>query len=662
MTDAMDGQTDPDRLFTRRVTIIAALALGLIAIAPFLSNTGLTYSWSYLKLLALQTAVLITWTGLLMVQPVRVKDLFRASGVGLPVALILVWGVLSRLWSSAPWAAVQPLLELTVMGLAVVGLANLFTRRQVRQWFTVAYGCFAALACLAYIPSKLEAEGEARMTVYPFDNPNLAAAFAILPMTVGASYAIAACLGRARSGAGILGGIVAVVCGIAILVSESAAALIAGIGALALVGVFACRPKTRKRVLIALAALAVAGSLLVVFVLGDTPWFAAHLGSRPALWKGGVALVAKAPVQGLGLGSFPVEYTSVYPLEYAAHELWSAVVLKAHSLPLHVAAELGIVGLALAALLIFFVARRARVAARRARRGERILVYGLVCGCLGMLAQGLVGMPLHYIEGYVNLVLAVALIGGLSGRRTGGLELPAATSAPPMPPTPPGDESPNLIRYAGPLLLLVLYLFTAWPGLLAQNRLREGIHVPRADLHRAVERIELLEGAVSVGWPTLWTVTARHELANTSWEWAQFLDRERSRRHLAKQAFEAALEHVQAIDRLAPNFGNCRKKEAMIQLKLARDGDDARGGDRIEAATRAIIDYCRKDPFDIEAYQTWQDILTSAQHRGRPGIAQPKEAARLLEIAEKFDCKRLPKADIQKMKPLFQRAARELKP
>ena len=624
MADEMHSHTDLHRLFTRRVGIIATLALGLIAVAPFLSNLGVTYSWSYLKLLALQTAVLVTWAGLLAVWPARIKDLFRASGVGLPIALILAWGVLSRLWSNAPWAAAQPLVELTYMGLAVVGFANLFTHARIRQWFTAAYGCCAGLACLVYIPLKLGAnaraatDSKAHMTVYPFDNPNVAAAFAILPMTVGASYAIAACGGRARSGAGILGGVVAIVCAVTIFVSGSAAALAGGIGALALAGVFACRGKMRKYLLIGLAVSAVLGSLLVVFVLSDTQWFAAQLGSRPALWKGGMALVAKAPVRGLGLGSFPVEYTSVYPLEYAAHDLWSAVVFKAHSLPLHIVAELGIVGLALAALLILFAVRQANVAARRARRGERILVYGLVCGCLGMLAQGLVGMPLHYIEGYVNLVLAVALIGGLSNswRRL---------------PMPSGSESPNLIRYAALVVLVVLYIFSAWPGFLSQIYQHQGMRAPNS----STERVEKFEKAISTGHTTLWTLEAYSELVNAYGRRGQF---------------KLALEQLVTVNELAPNLGKVRKTEATVRLKLMQ----------LDTATEAIMAYCRKDPFDANAYWIWRDILLAANKRRWLSAAQPKEAVRLLDIAERIDCKRLPKSDIQKMKPLFQRAANAL--
>ena len=638
MAEEMHSHMGLHRLFTRQVRIIALLALGLIALAPFLSNLGLTYSWSYVKLFALQAAVLITWAGLLAVRPVRTDELLGASGVGLPMVLIFAWALLSTLWSNARWAATQPLIELAYMGLAVVGLANLFTAARIRQWFTTAYGCAAGLACLIYVPLKIEANAQratnpqAPMTVYPFDNPNVAAAFAILPMTVGFSYAVAACRGRAARRAGVLGGIVAVICGAAIVVSGSAAALAGGAGALVLVGVFACRGKLRKHLLIALVALAALGALAIAGGLWRTPWFAAQLGARPALWKGAMALVEKAPVRGLGLGSFPVEYTSVYPREYAAHELWSPVVEKAHSLPLHVVAELGLVGLALAALLIAFAARRAAVANYRAVGTERVLLRGLVCGCLGMLAQGLVGVPLHYVEGYTGLVLALAMIGGLGNswwRRT-----------------PPSSEPSPLARRLPAAILALLFLATAGPGLLSQIYQRQGMHAPR----RSTERVEKLEDAVSACWPTLWTFYARDELANATLEWGQFVEHRPEQKEFAKQVFQAGLEQMQAVNRLAPNLGRTRKKEAVIRLKLGQ----------VDAAAEAVIDYCRKDPFDAGAYDVWRDILSAARRQGRTQLARPEEAVRLLKGAEKKDCKRLPRAKAHAIKLFFEAAAAAL--
>jgi len=613
-----------DRLLTFRVRVIAAFALGLVVIAPFLSDLGVTYSWSYLKLFALQTAVCIAWAGLLVARPVRTGELLAASGVGLPILLILAWCLLSTTWSGSRWAAAQPLVELGYMGLAVVGFANLLSGARIRGWFTAAYGCAAGLACLVYVLSRSGAE--LHMEVYPFDNPNVAAAFAIVPMTVGVSYVIAACTGRARAGAGVLGGVIAAACGAAILVSGSAAAMAGGVGAVVLAGIFSCRGKARRYLLEGLAVLVILVLLWPLIAPGLWPkaWLSGQLGSRPAMWQGGLALAEKAPVTGLGLGSFPIEYSGVHPHEYAAHELSSSVVWKAHSLPLHIVAEVGIVGLVLAAVLILFVARKASIASHRAGRGERALLLGLVCGCLGMLAQGLVGMPLHYVEGYTNLVLALAIIGGMANSSWGR--------------TPPDARPSRLTRYAVPAFLLI-YAVTAGPGLLSQVRLSEGVHVPIDDLRRAPERVEKLEGAVAACWPTPWTLTALDELANTTWVWGSFLEQEPERTEFAKKVFQAGLEKIEAVDRLAPNFGKFKKKEAQIRWKLGQ----------IDLAAEAIIRYCQKDPFDKGAYSIWTDILRAAARRRRPQIARPDEAVRLLEIAEKFDAKRLPSSEARKL-------------
>jgi len=615
MSGELHGHQGLDGLFTSRVRVIAAFALGLVVIAPFLSNLGVTYSWSYLKLFALQTAVCIAWAGLFVVRPVRTGKLLAASGVGLPISLILAWCLLSTTWSGSRWAATQPLVELGYMGLAVVGFANLFAGARIRGWFTAAYGCAAGLACLVYVPLKLLADArratdpEAHLAVYPFDNPNVAAAFAILPMTAGVSYVIAACTGRARARTGVLGGVVAAACGAAILVSGSAAAMAGGAGAVVLVGVFSCRGKVRRHLLEGLAVLVVLVLLWPLIAPGLWPksWLAGQLGSRPAMWQGGLALAEKAPVTGLGLGSFPIEYSQVYPLDYGAHELWSPVVWKAHCLPLHIVAEAGIVGLVLAALLIFFIARRASIASRRAGRGERALLLGLVCGCLGMLAQGLVGMPLHYVEGYTNVVLALAIIGGMANSSWGR--------------TLPDVKPSRLIRYAAPALLVVLHLVTAGPGLLSQIYHRQGRHTPQRQTAR---RISKLDAAINTGWTTRWTLDARDQLANTY--------------YLARR-FEDALKQVEEADGFAPNFAKFRKKKAIVCLELGQ----------VDAAAEAIISYCQKDPFDKGAYRTWANILRAAARQRRPQIARPDEAVRLLAIAEKFNAKRLPSSEARKL-------------
>ncbi len=633
MADEMQSHMDHHRSVAFRMRLVAALALAPIVVMPLLWNPSgtdrwwlvelfedplsLTFSRSYLKLFALQTSVLVAWVGLLLVRPVRFEELLRASGVGTAMLALFAWGVVSTAWSDARWAAAQPLVELGYMALAVVGFANLLTIERVRRWLTIAYGCSAAVVCVVYFVGKVGAESpQAALKIYPFDNPNLAGAFAILPLVVGVAYVAAALRRRVNWRAGLWGGVVALACVAALMASRSAAALIGAAGAVALVIIYSLPARIRKYPAEVIAVLAILLLLWPILAPETWPdeWITRHLGARPALWKGGMTLVRERPLLGHGLGAFPVQYTRVLPVEYAAHEYQSTDVLKAHSLPLHVQAELGVVGLVLAGAFVFFAARRARQAGKRVGPAERPLLCGLVCGCLGMLAQGMVGVPPHYVQGYVPLVIALAMMAGMAGpwwqRRAPGAEPSAAF---------------------GPLLVVLLagvYLFTAGPGLLSQVRIRQAMYLPVL----GGERAEKLMAAIDTGWPTLWTLEAREQLATTCWDWGEFLEKRAVTAQTAEEAYAIALEQVKEMDRLAPGYGNVRLKEAMVRFRLRQ----------YAAAADALVAASRKDPFSETVYAVWTDTLGAVARQKRPHVARPDVALECLRTARRFNVGRFP--------------------
>jgi O-antigen ligase len=128
---------------------------------------------------------------------------------------------------------------------------------------------------------------------------------------------------------------------------SSIAALLLGLGLLA-----ALRWNPRRTAAVALALILAGG----VFVLVDGSSVRVDLSSskgadqattgRYDLVKGGVDLFAKRPLQGYGAGSFAVAYRS--------HEGSSSDAESAsHTIPITIAAEQGIVGLALYVLLLW---------------------------------------------------------------------------------------------------------------------------------------------------------------------------------------------------------------------------------------------------------------------------------------------------------------------
>jgi len=590
--------------------MVATVALGLATALPLLCNLHLTYAWSYPKLFALQTATLAAWVGLLLVRPASVGAMLSASGLGVPMLFLLAWSGLSTAWSPAPWAAIRPLVEMSTLALAVVAFANLLGRPRVRRWFSATYGASAAVACVAF---ALLFEGPARnIGAYPFANPNLAAGFAIIPMSVGLAYALAAMWRRVRPRAGMLGAVVAGAGAAAILASGSAAGRVAAGGAVVLVLLFSFGGRFRWRGLLVLAGLGAIGLVALVWHPESRAWMTRELGARPIIWRASGRLAAEHPLRGLGVGSFVVEFSRVHPAELSAHEHRSDVVHTAHSLPLHVLVELGIVGLAAAGWLALAAARNARKAARRISESEAPLLVGAVCGGAGMLAHGLVAVALHHTGCHINLVLVLALLGGMARSR--------------------GQEARPHVRrpgWASALLcaaLVGLYVLTAGPGLVSQVYMRRGrMAGPSTPVRQAIRD---LERAVSTTWPTFWTIEARIELAKHRW----------ALRHV-----EAAVEQLETADRLAPNLGKLRRLRARLYLQLGRTG----------AAAKDLASYARKDPFDETTYEHWAATLDRALGEGRPEAAQPDQAVRLLELAERRDTDRLPKERARELKARF---------
>jgi len=601
-----------ERRLESRGRMVAWLALTPIIALPFLHHLGISYEWSYPKLLALQTAVATVWIGLVLVRPVRIQEMWSASGVGLPMLLILAWAFLSIGWSEVRWAAAQPLVELTTMALAVVGFANLFTVLRIRRGFLRAYGVAAPLACLAFVVAHPFSESP--IFVYPFANANIAASFALMPLVVGAAYGFSALTGRVSKRYGLFGLTAAMVAAVAIVVSRSAAGAASGVFGVALVAVFATRGPTRRIATLCLVLLLLA--TLALPVVAPT-WLREELGARPAMWSGAMRLAAMHPIRGLGIGSFFVEYARVYPVAYAAHRYHSDIVETAHSVPLHMVVELGLVGAALALWLCLAAGKQALQAHGRLGPGDRTLLYGLVAGALAMLAQGAVSTEIHHLGSAIHLVLALALLGGLTTVRWRPVSAPHRRS--------------QAVGAFWAVLFAVAYAGTALPGLASQFHLTRAWTMPAG---RPTRQIELLRRSIAASWPNLSTLKARYRIAEI---------------YETSGHYEAALAELRALDTLAPNIGRVRASQARVLLRLGR----------IESATQAIIAYCRKDPLDRPSYQTWTQILHAAVKAGTPHLAAPREALRLLAIAELYDTDRLPQSEVEQLRRPFTEALRQ---
>jgi hypothetical protein len=454
------------------------------------------------------------------------------------------------------------------------------------------------------------------MRVYPFENPNVAAGFALLPMVVGAAFALAGWRGRVSPRTGLGGLALFLACGAAVVSSGSASAVVAGVGALVLLTVVSLHGAERRTVMRAVCAIVLLAGVGLLLSGGTwSSWVRRQLGARPAMWRGGFELVRQRPLWGWGLGSFVVSYARVHPLSYAAGPYASDIVENAHCLPLHVTAELGVVGLVLGGWVGVRALRNIRRGLGRATSAERPLLRGILCGGLAMLVQGLASTSVHQIECNVNLVIALALAGGLSGvwwRRND--------------PETGRHLVPRLLAAA---LVLAAFLATSLPGLLSQVHLRAAHWTDPDDVQT---RLTHLRRATAATWPTLDTLKARTYRA-------ALLDR-------SGRTVEA-LDQIRVIDSMAPNFGKTRRHRADLALRTHH----------LTEAAQALISYCRKDPFDPLAYDIWRELARTAARAGRPGLARPEEAARLLGIAQLYRSHRLGKGEVERLRQWFLDAA-----
>jgi len=115
--------------------------------------------------------------------------------------------------------------------------------------------------------------------------------------------------------------------------------------------------------------------------------YAGQADPRPALWRGTPEIIGDHPLLGVGAGEFS-RAAELYGLrdpfsEYHPFE-------HAHSIPLTVAAELGLLGLA---AFLWFAARVGIVLFRACRRSQgwaRAYAFGLTSALVAIAVQGLV--------------------------------------------------------------------------------------------------------------------------------------------------------------------------------------------------------------------------------------------------------------------------------
>ena len=216
-----------------------------------------------------------------------------------------------------------------------------------------------------------------------------------------------------------------------------------GIVALGLLGARASRWPLWGRALVVVGALAVAGGG-AIYAVKQLPAlrerFALQMQTKGAFdirvpaWEATVKLAARHPVLGAGVGAY----------EVAIHETQDArnpdELVYAHSEPLHLLSEGGVVGLFLSVLL----AAGAVAGALKAANSDDSSVRMLACGCGGALAALLAGCTTEFHLHIPALGIAAAVIAAVPLALLAG-----------EPRAPEGKAPRWLVPVAGVLVLLV---------------------------------------------------------------------------------------------------------------------------------------------------------------------------------------------------------------
>lgn len=348
--------------------------------------------------------------------------------------LLAAYCLVSALWSTSADQARTASIDLgfqLVLAAGVIACATTATRLRWAVWAIIAVGTVVGVAALWQFRTgnyswtafglaradyqQISGFAHAYRSGGPFGDANFFGQMTVVVLALGLERMRASITMTAR----VLAGLASAIALATILLTYSRGALIA----VAVIGVVALL-RMRHRVF----ALSVAFIALVAIVSFAPADYAARVQQIPAALSGGVSSgtsdpaitgrtsswlvagdMAKAsPLVGIGYGQYPVEY-----LRYSAHVGldWRGEPRAAHSMPLQILAELGVVGLLLMATVVAvaFVSlhrARQRLAGTAEDDDTRSLLGGLNDALLGYLVAGLFLHSAHPAILWVLLGLA----------------------------------------------------------------------------------------------------------------------------------------------------------------------------------------------------------------------------------------------------------------
>ncbi len=327
----------------------------------------------------------------------RCKRVLRLEAVDLGVAAFgVVQLLLGGLTSLRPAQSIRQVAVYGVFMLTYFMAANSVRSRQMAQKTVLALilSCFAASmlgvyqnfvgveSTASWIDSEMFAEIGARV-VGPFDNPNVFGEYLIMLLPLAISLILAR-----RGAQRLIGAAVTLAAGAALVYTWSRGAWL---GAMASVGLLLVlyHAVLLRLVVPAIVALpfvaaalpsAIVSRLTSIGNLADT-----STAYRVSIWTASVNMLKDIFRSGIGTGS--AAFSAVYP----AYALGGAAyALHAHNLYLQIFVELGVVGIAVFVLMLFFFFRSVFSCYRTLDdRAQATTILAMGLGVFALLVQGL---------------------------------------------------------------------------------------------------------------------------------------------------------------------------------------------------------------------------------------------------------------------------------
>ncbi len=405
--------------FDPRLAIAAALgaAFVLICFSDLAAGLAVFSFIAFIEVIPLPGAVVsisklaglllaLSWFAVLTTRRSAKLDFLSAYPVmSVAIGAFVAWALLSTVWATDTGEALS---STGRYGLNVVLFLIVFTAiRTPRQlgWLMLAFVLGAALTALTGIVSPTGEEARGRLGSGALDPSELSAV-----LVSGLALAVGVLVLYKRSP---LIRVTAVITGLfaltAIWLTASRGGLVAL--AVALVAAVILAGRWRPQILIVAGLFAAVTFFYFATVAPDeireritapTQGQERIEEGRTTIWQVAGRAFEANPVQGVGTGNFPVvskEYLLQPGVLARTDEIIGETPKVVHNIYLEVAAEMGVVGLALFLTVIGFAVGTMLAAARRFSRGGDRRMQA-VCICLAVAAIGILGADLFVSDQY----------------------------------------------------------------------------------------------------------------------------------------------------------------------------------------------------------------------------------------------------------------------